>query len=72
MQGEKLIAVQKNHFGDIISFQTSGGRIISYRKALAEAANGEIEGINILESDDGMLSLAPQNNQSFDHLPSIY
>jgi hypothetical protein len=39
---EQLVAVYKNHAGDVISFQTSGGRIISYRKALQEAEAGMI------------------------------
>jgi hypothetical protein len=43
MQPEKLIAVQRNHQGEIMSFQTSGGRIISLRKALMEAEEGLIE-----------------------------
>jgi hypothetical protein len=43
MQPEKLIAVQRNHLGEIMSFQTSGGRIISFRKALMEAEEGLIE-----------------------------
>ncbi|MGD6845043.1 DUF3892 domain-containing protein [Bacillus infantis] len=43
MQPEKLIAVQRNHLGEIMSFQTSGGRIISFRKALMEAEEGIIE-----------------------------
>jgi hypothetical protein len=41
---EYIEKVQLNHFGDIISFQTNTGRIISYRKALQEAENGLIHG----------------------------
>jgi len=33
---EHIIKVQRNYKGDIISFETSEGRIISYRKALME------------------------------------
>ncbi|TFI47210.1 DUF3892 domain-containing protein, partial [Diaphorobacter sp. DS2] len=52
MNGEQLTAVYRNNNGEIISFQTSGGRIISYRKALMEAENGVIEGIHIDENED--------------------
>lgn len=51
MLKEQLVAVYKNPAGDVISFQTSGGRIISYRKALLEAEAGIITGVNIQVHD---------------------
>lgn len=42
---EQIIAVERNHLGHIISFKTSEGRVISYRKAITEAESGIIEGI---------------------------
>ncbi|MBU8878978.1 DUF3892 domain-containing protein [Bacillus sp. FJAT-29790] len=72
MNGEQLIAVHRNNYGDIISFQTSKGRIISYRKALQEAENGIISGVRIGESEDGVSYLTPEITPSFDELPNIY
>lgn len=69
---EQLIAIHKNHSGDIISFQTSSGRIISYRKALQEAAEGTITGVNIQEGGDGFSSLMSTDGQPFEHYPDIY
>ncbi|MCM3705792.1 MULTISPECIES: DUF3892 domain-containing protein [Cytobacillus] len=72
MNGEQLTAVYRNNRGEIISFQTSGGRIISYRKALMEAENGGIEGIHIYENEDGSMQLNPSDAPSFDDFPSLY
>ncbi|WP_404322332.1 DUF3892 domain-containing protein [Cytobacillus firmus] len=72
MNGEPLTAVYRNNNGEIISFQTSGGRIISYRKALMEAENGVIEGIHIDENEDGSMQLNPSDSSSFDDYPSLY
>lgn len=72
MNGEQLTAVYRNNSGEIISFQTSGGRIISYRKALKEAEQGIIEGIHIYESEDGSIQLNPSEASSFDDFPSLY
>jgi hypothetical protein len=63
--GEQLVAVQRNYFGDIISFQTSSGRVISYRKALQETEEGLIDGINIDEENN----LAPNIGSSFNEYP---
>ena len=63
--GEQLVAVQRNYFGDIISFQTSSGRVISYRKALQEAEEGLIDGINIDEENN----LTPNIGSSFNEYP---
>ncbi|WP_026581151.1 DUF3892 domain-containing protein [Bacillus sp. J33] len=72
MNGEQLVAVHRNHNGEVISFQTSEGRIISYRKALQEAENGLIDGIRITEGEDGLMYLNPAEVSSFDEFPSFY
>lgn len=72
MNQEQLVAIHKNHAGDIISFQTSSGRIISYRKALLEASDGYISGVNINEMVDGSASLVSENGQGFEQFPNIY
>lgn len=72
MNGEQLTAVYRNNNEEIISFQTSGGRIISYRKALLEAKEGLIEGIQIYENEDGSMYLNPSFASSFDDFPSFY
>ncbi|MCQ6273968.1 DUF3892 domain-containing protein [Bacillus sp. V3B] len=66
---EQLVAIQRNYMGDIISFQTSGGRIISYRKALQEVEEGNIDGVNILEGHDGSAYLTPGMISSFNEYP---
>ncbi|HAQ07962.1 MAG TPA: hypothetical protein DCR24_10720 [Bacillus bacterium] len=72
MNQEQLVAIHKNNAGDIISFQTSSGRIISYRKALQEASSGWITGVNINETEDGSLALLAENGQTFEQFPDIY
>lgn len=47
MSEEQLTGVLKNWSGEIISFQTSSGRIISYRKAMMEVEAGKITGVTI-------------------------
>jgi hypothetical protein len=69
---ESVVGLHRNHFGDIISFVTSGGRVISYQKALMEAANGVIQGIQATEDHDGRLVLNPEQEQSFDHYPNLF
>ncbi|WP_312472952.1 DUF3892 domain-containing protein [Neobacillus sp.] len=69
---ETIAAVHRNHFGEIISFVTSGGRIISYRKALMDAENGLIQGIQAVQDMNGTISLMPETAQSFDHYPSVF
>lgn len=66
---EQLIAVQRNHFGEIISFQTSSGRIISYRKAIQEAEEGMIEGVAINEAQNGISILSPTLGTPFHEYP---
>jgi hypothetical protein len=72
MEQEQLVAIHKNHAGEIISFQTSSGRIISYRKALHEAAEGTISGVNIYNGGDGLASLVSDAGLELDQFPDIY
>lgn len=69
---EKLVALHRNQFGDIISFVTSQGRVISYRKALMEAENGLIEGVHAQTDYEGNVYLSPGPGESFDQYPDIY
>ncbi|WP_223593365.1 DUF3892 domain-containing protein [Neobacillus bataviensis] len=69
---ETIVALHRNHFGEIISFVTSEGRIISYRKALIEAESGEIDGISSVQGADGTLSLTTESTQSFDDYPNLF
>jgi hypothetical protein len=72
LEQEQLVAVHKNNAGEIISFQTSSGRIISYRKALLEASAGNITGVNINEETDGISSLISADGSDFQTYPDIY
>lgn len=72
MELEQLVAIHKNNAGEIISFQTSSGRIISYRKALMEANTGTITGVNINEGEDGTSSLVSADGTGFEQFPDIY
>lgn len=69
---ETVVALHRNHFGEIISFVTSTGRIISYRKALLEAESGLIQGIQPAEDPTGNLTLSPEQVQSFAHYPDTF
>ena len=72
---EKIVACQKNAFGNIINFQTSSGRIISYRKAVAEIENGIILGAEIIYNSQSEIPIIQSIEQeecgSLDDLPSI-
>jgi hypothetical protein len=72
MDQEELVAIHKNNAGEIISFQTSSGRIISYRKAVMEASTGTISGVSISEGADGMNSLVSADGPAFEQYPDIY
>jgi hypothetical protein len=69
---EEIIAVQRNLQGDIINFQTSSGRIISYRKALQEAEDGIITGVSVHEGTESDLPVLTSELTSFDDLPDSY
>ena len=66
---EHLMRVQRNHLGDIINFQTSSGRIISYRKAIQEAADGTLDGVLIQEEHNGASTLTPSIGSTFNEYP---
>jgi hypothetical protein len=68
---EKLTGVFRNQAGEIISFQTSNGRIISYRKALQEAEAGILSGIEIQETTNSNETL-DYDFYNVDDLPDIY
>ncbi|MGP7815994.1 DUF3892 domain-containing protein [Niallia sp. 01092] len=68
---EQLVAVERNQNGQIISFKTSGGRVISYRKALLDVENGIIDGVTITENQE-QNGLQAYFENSFDDYPLIY
>ncbi|TMU86827.1 hypothetical protein FGG79_01380 [Bacillus sp. BHET2] len=71
---EEISKVQRNYHGDIISFQTSSGRIISYRKAVLEASEGLIQGVTLNENEWGeseLTSLSLSDNDFHDY-PNIF
>ncbi|MGJ7921838.1 DUF3892 domain-containing protein [Neobacillus sp. LXY-4] len=72
MSEETLIAVHRNHIGEILSFQTSTGRIISYRKAVFEVEEGKIHGVNVVEVPQGLGQLTPIDDVPFEQYPIIY
>jgi hypothetical protein len=71
---EEITKVQRNYHGDIISFQTSGGRIISYQKAVLEAAEGLLQGVEIHENEWGEYEIYSLDaaNKGFDEYPTIF
>jgi regulatory protein YycI of two-component signal transduction system YycFG len=71
---EEIIKIQRNHEGQIISFQTSSGRIISYQKALMEAQEGVLSGVNVEHDGEGISQLANSYNGdiTFSELPEIF
>ncbi|GAA0348214.1 hypothetical protein GCM10008967_43180 [Bacillus carboniphilus] len=54
MENEYLIGVQKNHYGEIMNFQTNTGRIISYRKAVQEIEQGILSGYDVLPNEQSL------------------
>ncbi|WP_462411962.1 DUF3892 domain-containing protein [Neobacillus sp. Marseille-QA0830] len=69
---ETIVGVHRNHYGDIISFVTSGGRVISYQKALIETENGVIGGVQKQEAPNGHSMLIPDQDMDFDYLPTLF
>jgi len=69
---EKIIAVERNHLGDIISFKTSNGRVISYRKALLDIETGVINGVEVVENERKEEDLSFSIIDNFDNYPPIY
>ncbi|WP_411830812.1 DUF3892 domain-containing protein [Paenibacillus graminis] len=50
---ERFIAAQRNGDGDLVSFQTSSGRVLDYQQALQEVQAGAIAGVNVFKGRDG-------------------
>lgn len=69
---EKITALHRNFHGDIISFVTSKGRVISYQKALIEAEAGNFDDIEIKQDQEGKLFLTPEANITFDEYPNLF
>ncbi|WP_064091386.1 DUF3892 domain-containing protein [Rossellomorea aquimaris] len=71
---EEITKVQRNYLGEVISFQTSTGRIISYRKAVLEASEGLLQGVAVLENEWGESELTSEglNDTSFNEYPTIF
>lgn len=69
---EKIIAVERNHMGDIISFKTSNGRVISYRKALMDIENCVIGGVEVTENEKQEEDLSLSIIDSFENYPPIF
>jgi hypothetical protein len=69
---ENIVALHRNHNGEIISFQTSAGRIISYRKAIQEVESGVLDGVQLEMDVHGEMYLSPTSDESFDALPHFY
>ncbi|WP_201713250.1 DUF3892 domain-containing protein [Rossellomorea arthrocnemi] len=71
---EEISRVQRNYHGEIISFQTSSGRIISYQKAVLEASEGLLQGVSLNENNWGEMELTSLSvdDGSFNDYPSIF
>ncbi|WP_139311259.1 DUF3892 domain-containing protein [Bacillus sp. MRMR6] len=69
---ETLVAIHRNHFGEIINFVTSSGRVISYRKALMDTESGLIQGVQTTVDDYGNLTLSPEIGESLDQIPNLF
>ncbi|WP_168413055.1 DUF3892 domain-containing protein [Bacillus salacetis] len=71
---EEITKIQRHPNGQIISFQTSTGRIISYQKAVMEANEGLLAGVSVDFDEEGFSQLADNYNQgsAFSDLPEIF
>ncbi|MGE6260296.1 DUF3892 domain-containing protein [Heyndrickxia sporothermodurans] len=71
---EFITKVQRNDMGEIISFQTSNGRIISYQKAIVETKNRILNGVHIDLNEKGNESLVNENRDDlyFSTYPTIF
>ncbi|WP_425281137.1 DUF3892 domain-containing protein [Paenibacillus jilunlii] len=72
---ERFIAARRNGDGDLVSFQTSSGRMLDYQQALQEVQAGAIAGVNVFKGRDGEMYIRgdadgdPTNN--LDQLPQF-
>jgi hypothetical protein len=71
MKDEQITGVYRNNAGDVISFLTSEGRVISYRKALMEAEEGTLTGVNIEDKDSSQPPLGFESS-FINQLPELY
>jgi len=75
MMEETIVACQRNVRGEIINFQTSSGRIISYRKAVEEIKEGILSGMELNYMDESNVPLIQylenSDYQSIDDLPTL-
>ncbi|WP_409251111.1 DUF3892 domain-containing protein [Bacillus sp. SCS-153A] len=71
---EEITKIQRNHDGQVIGFQTSTGRIISYQKALMEAQDGVLSGVRIEYDGEGVSQLANSytGDVTFSEYPEIF
>ncbi|MEI5907271.1 DUF3892 domain-containing protein [Bacillus spongiae] len=71
---EYLQKVQRSHDGTILNFQTSTGRIISYRKAVQEVKDGCIAGVMLNEANHEYEQLSAEVNGDtlFQEYPDIF
>ncbi|WP_052352812.1 DUF3892 domain-containing protein [Neobacillus dielmonensis] len=69
---ETIVGVHRNHYGDIISFVTSEGRVISYQKAIVETESGLLDGVLKQDDVDGHIMLTPSHDGNFDHYPTLF
>ena len=72
---EEIVAVDRNNWGEIISFKTNTGRIISYRKAIQEIEVGYISDVILAEKQHDELPVVQNINSddsSFENFPPIY
>jgi hypothetical protein len=72
---EEIVAVDRDHSGNIISFKTNTGRIISYRKAIQEIEQGKISGVMLKEqtfSDLPIVQNISTDDTYFENFPPIY
>ncbi|MEN0649591.1 DUF3892 domain-containing protein [Caldifermentibacillus hisashii] len=74
---EEIVAVDRNYKGEIISFQTSTGRVISYQKAMDEIIEGRITGVEIVEAHDDddkplIINSNHPDDESFVNYPPIF
>lgn len=73
---EEITAVDRNYKGEIISFKTSSGRVISYQKAMEEIDQGLITGVEIVESNDFdqrfIIKSVNSDDELFENYPPIF
>lgn len=73
---EEIVAVDRRINGDIISFLTSTGRVISYRKAIEEIEQGVLTGVEVkMCEDEGgpqIVQVSGSKDDPFDDFPPIY